>query len=159
MWSIARDNPGGIGQATATASGLDLPAGSFSAVFSDYGTQNMEFLYEEVFTANGITLLTNYLGFAFISERGGQPIAITRSDSYWQGNVPLSRGGATIIAAARDHLGRLRVLDGSGGDVYAWILDDDGRYIGEEGPGDTALIAKETLFQIDLDGDGFIGES
>lgn len=159
MWSIARDNPGGIGQATATASGLDLPAGSFSAVFSDYGTQNMEFLYEEVFTANGITLLTNYLGFAFISERGGQPIVITRSDSYWQGNVPLSRGGATIIAAARDHLGRLRVLDGSGGDVYAWILDDDGRYIGEEGPGDTALIAKETLFQIDLDGDGFIGES
>jgi GH18 family chitinase len=41
MWSVARDNPGTLGQATATASGLDVPAGSFSGVFSDYGTQNV----------------------------------------------------------------------------------------------------------------------
>ena len=92
------------------------------------------------------------------SERGGQPIAVTRSDAYWNGNVPLSRDGATIIAAARDHLGRLRILDGSGVDVYAWILDDNGHYLGEEGPGDTSLAAKEILFQIDLDADGLVGE-
>lgn len=158
MWSVARDNPGGLGQATATTSGLDLPAGSFSTVFSDYGTQNVEFLYEEVFSANGISVLTNYLGMAYISEQGSQPIAVTRSDGYWQGNVPLSRDGATIIAAARDHLGRLRILDGNGVDVYAWILDDNGHYLGEEGPGDTSLASKETLFQIDLDADGLIGE-
>jgi len=40
MWSVARDNPGSLGRATATASGLDLPAGSFSGVFNDYGTIN-----------------------------------------------------------------------------------------------------------------------
>lgn len=156
MWSIARDNPGGIGQATATASGLDVPPGAFSAIFSDYGTQNTDLLYDEVATTAGITVLSNYLGLAYISESGGNPIAITRSDNYWQGNVPVNRDGASIISAARDRLGRLRVLDGSGVNVYAWILDDSGRYIGEEGPADTTLAAKEALFQIDLDGDGII---
>jgi hypothetical protein len=157
MWSVARDNPGGIGQATATASGLDLPSGAFSSVFSDYGTQNTVFLYEEVSSVAGVTLLSNYLGWASISESGRDPIAVTRSDAYWQGNVPLSRDGATMVAAARDHLGRLRVLDGNGIDWYAWILDESGRYVGEEGPGDTTLAAKESLFQIDLNGDGLVG--
>ena len=41
MWSVARDNPGSLGQATATASGLAVAAGSFSAVFNDYGTVNV----------------------------------------------------------------------------------------------------------------------
>jgi len=40
MWSIARDNPGSLGSATATASGLNASAGSFSAIFRDYGSQN-----------------------------------------------------------------------------------------------------------------------
>ena len=40
MWSIARDTPGSLGQASATASGLSATAGSFSAIFHDYGTQN-----------------------------------------------------------------------------------------------------------------------
>ncbi|MFM7205706.1 MAG: glycosyl hydrolase family 18 protein [Planctomycetaceae bacterium] len=40
MWSVARDTPGTLGQATSTASGLGDPAGSFSSVFRDYGTQN-----------------------------------------------------------------------------------------------------------------------
>jgi hypothetical protein len=62
-----------------------------------------------------------------------------------------------MVAATRDHLGRLRVLDGNGIDWYAWILDESGRYVGEEGPGDTTLAAKESLFQIDLNGDGLVG--
>lgn len=157
MWSVARDNPGGLGQATATASGLDLPAGTFSSVFSDYGTQNTVFLYEEVSDVSGVTLLSNYLGRAYISESGRDPIAVTRSDTYWQGNVPLSRTGATMVAAARDHLGRLRVLDGNGTDWYAWILDESGHYIGEEGPTETTLAVKELLFQLDLNGDGLVG--
>jgi hypothetical protein len=60
------------------------------------------------------------------------------------------------MAAARDDRGRLRLLDGSGSNVYAWILDENGHYVGEEGPGDTSLRAKESLFQIDIDGDGAI---
>ena len=39
MWSIARDNPGVVGQVTATSSGLADPAGSFNSVFAGYGTQ------------------------------------------------------------------------------------------------------------------------
>ena len=158
MWSVARDNPGGIGQATATASGLDLPSGAFSSVFSDYGTQNTVFLYEEVSSVAGVALLSNYLGRAYVSESGRDPIAVTRSDAYWQGNVPLRRDDATMVAAARDHLGRLRVLDGNGTDWYAWILDESGRYVGEEGPADTTVTAKESLFQLDLNGDGLIGD-
>lgn len=40
MWSVTRDTPGALGQATPTASGLSVPAGSFSGIFNDYGTQN-----------------------------------------------------------------------------------------------------------------------
>ena len=43
-----------------------------------------------------------------------------------------------------------------GGDGYAWILDEDGYYVGEEGSNDTSLQIKESLFQIDIDGDGVI---
>ncbi|MGD9622678.1 MAG: Calx-beta domain-containing protein, partial [Mycolicibacterium sp.] len=40
MWSVGRDTPGSLGQATPVASGLDVPAGSFSDVWNDYGTVN-----------------------------------------------------------------------------------------------------------------------
>ena len=157
MWSVARDNPGSYGQASATASGLDLPAGSFSSVFRDYGTQNLGISYTEVAATTDVRVLVDFLGFVYLSDSGGAPIAVTRSDSYWQGSIPLSRNGATVMAAARDEFGRLRVLDGSESEVYAWILDENGHYIGEEGPGDTSLHVKELLFQFDIDGDGFIG--
>jgi hypothetical protein len=157
MWSIARDNPGSLGQASATASGLDLPAGSYSSIFYDYGTQNGAISYTEVAATTEVSVLVDYLGLVSLSDSGGPPISITRSDSYWQGKIPLSRNGATVLAAARDELGRLRVLDGTGTDVYAWILDENGFYQGEEGPSDTSLQAKEVLFQIDIDEDGIIG--
>jgi hypothetical protein len=38
MWSLTRDNPGPIGQVTATHAGLDTPAGSFATLFGDYGS-------------------------------------------------------------------------------------------------------------------------
>ncbi|MGB7357632.1 MAG: Calx-beta domain-containing protein [Mycobacterium sp.] len=41
MWSVARDTPGSFGQATPSASGLDVPAGSFGNVFNDYGTTSV----------------------------------------------------------------------------------------------------------------------
>nr|WP_232786762.1 Calx-beta domain-containing protein [Mycolicibacterium aurum] len=40
MWSLTRDNPGTIGQATNYASGTNAAAGSFSATWNDYGTVN-----------------------------------------------------------------------------------------------------------------------
>ena len=41
MWSVTRDTPGTLGQASPTASGLSVPAGSFSNVWNDYGTINV----------------------------------------------------------------------------------------------------------------------
>jgi len=41
MWSITRDTPGTLGQASATASGVSDPAGSFSNIWNDYGTTNV----------------------------------------------------------------------------------------------------------------------
>ncbi len=41
MWSVTRDVPGTLGQATPTASGLSDPAGTFSKIFNDYGTINV----------------------------------------------------------------------------------------------------------------------
>ncbi len=40
MWSVSRDTPGTLGQASSSASGLSDPAGSFSNVWNDYGTTN-----------------------------------------------------------------------------------------------------------------------
>ena len=61
-------------------------------------------------------------------------------------------------AAARDDLGRLRILDGGGLDVYAWVLDENGFFIGEDGPSTTSITEKEALFRMDIDGDGEIGQ-
>jgi len=113
---------------------------------------------EVVATTTDVSLLVEQTtGLAFLQDAGGDPIAIRRADGYWNGDVPLSRGGATLRAAARDDLGRLRVLDVGEWGAFAWILDETGLFIGEEGPGDTSLQAKETLFQLDLDGDGIVG--
>jgi hypothetical protein len=38
MWSLTRDNPGTVGQVTATHTGLNTPAGSFATLFGDYGS-------------------------------------------------------------------------------------------------------------------------
>ena len=38
MWSIARDNPGPLGQAGITHSGTGAASGSYSAIWGDYGT-------------------------------------------------------------------------------------------------------------------------
>jgi hypothetical protein len=40
MWSINRDTPGTLGQASSSASGLSATAGSFSKAFDPFGTQN-----------------------------------------------------------------------------------------------------------------------
>ena len=98
--------------------------------------------YTVVASTTDVSVLVDAAGLAYVSEAGSDPIAITRSDDYWQGSVPLTRDGATIMAAARDDLGRLRVLDGGGVDVYAWVLSDSGVFVGEDGPSDTSIATK-----------------
>ena len=130
----------------------------------DHGTMPMDPVVTDpgntsftvVASTTDVSVLVDAAGLAYVSESGGDAIAITRSDDYWQGSVPLTRDGATILAAARDDLGRLRVLDGGGVDVYAWVLSDSGVFVGEDSPSDTSIAAKESLFQLDINGNGMI---
>ena len=113
---------------------------------------------ELVADTTGVQLLVDpATGLAYVQEGTGDPIAITRNDNYWSGNVPLARESATLQAAARDAAGRLRVLDTSEWGAFAWILDESGAFIGEESQSDTSEAAKESLFQFDINGDGVIG--
>ena len=113
-----------------------------------------------VSSTNTVRLLVDSTtGLAFVQESDNEPLLIRRADDYLNGDVPLVRGTATLVAAARDDLGRIRVLDVSEWGAFAWILDDNGIFQAEEGPTDSTLSSKEVLFQIDLDRDGVIGMS
>ena len=113
-----------------------------------------------VSSTNTVRLLVDSTtGLAFVQESDNEPLLIRRADDYLNGDVPLVRGTATLVAAARDDLGRIRVLDVSEWGAFAWILDDNGIFQAEEGPTDSTLSSKEALFQIDLDRDGVIGMS
>jgi hypothetical protein len=79
-----------------------------------------------------VSLLKDSAGLAYVQEVGKQPIVVSRADSYWSGTVPLARNGATMLAAELDSLGRLRVLDTSSYGQFGWILDTQGKYIGQE---------------------------
>ncbi|MEO1992058.1 MAG: glycosyl hydrolase, partial [Pirellulales bacterium] len=117
-------------------------------------------VFEPVATTTSIQLLLDMTtGVAFIQEENNEPIPIQRNDDYWQGNVLLTRGTATLIGAARDDLGQLRVLDVSEWGYFTWILDENGVFIGEEGPQESSLHDREHLFQLDLDKDGLIGHN
>lgn len=96
-------------------------------------------------------------GLAFVQEASGEPILVRRADDYFNGDIPLVRGTATLVAAARDDLGQLRVLDVSEWGEFSWILDENGLFQDEEGPTDSTVVSKENLFQVDLDGDGILG--
>ncbi|MDG2520473.1 glycosyl hydrolase [Caulobacter segnis] len=98
----------------------------------------------------------SHSGKAFIVIGDGEPIALNREG--W-GAVSIERGPFRLLAAAQDDQGRLRVLDASPHEAqhYAWIVDDNGRFVGEEvfaGPG---LKQAELLFELDLDGDKLVG--
>ena len=111
-------------------------------------------------TTNSVRLLVDSTtGVAFVQEATNEPLMIRRADDYLNGDIPLVRGTATLVAATRDDLGRIRVLDVSEWGAFAWILDENGIFQAEEGPTDSTLSSKEVLFQIDLDGDGVIGMS
>jgi len=75
-----------------------------------------------------VSLLKDSTGLAYVQEVGKQPIVVSRADSYWNGNVPLTRSGATMLAVERDSLGRVRVLDTSSYGQFGWILDARGKF-------------------------------
>ena len=102
-------------------------------------------------------LVENATGLAYVQRQGQSPLPISRVDSYWQGDIPLTRGEASLIAAAVDDDGQLRVLDSGNTGLFSWILDDNGLFIGEQYPSDVALEDNETLYNLDLDGNGTIG--
>lgn len=107
--------------------------------------------------AGSVTLLKDAAGIAYVQPAGGQPLPVSRSDGYWRGFVPLSRGGATLRAAERDAQGRLRVLDESSYGRFGWILDPSGKFVGEEKYDTATIPAAEALFRVDLDGNGIVG--
>ena len=109
-----------------------------------------------VSSTNAVRLLVDpTTGLAFVQESTKDPLRISRADDYFNGDVPLVRGTATLVAAARDDLGRMRVLDVSEWGAFAWILDENGLFQAEEGPADSTLSSKEILFQTDLMEMGF----
>ena len=111
-----------------------------------------------VSSTNAVRLLVDpTTGLAFVQESTKDPLRISRADDYFNGDIPLVRGTATLVAAARDDLGRMRVLDVSEWGAFAWILDENGLFQAEEGPADSRLSSKEILFQADLNGDGVLG--
>ena len=96
-------------------------------------------------------------GMAYVQSAGTAAVAVTRADSYWTGPVPVTRGGATLLAAARDSSGKLQVLDSSSYGQYGWTLNEAGQFTGEQKYDTTTLAGAETLFGLDLNNDGAVG--
>ena len=98
-------------------------------------------------------------GTAYVQSAGTPAVAVTRADSYWTGPVPLTRNGATLLAAARDSSGKLRVLDSSSYGQYGWTLNEAGQFTGEQKYDTATPPGAETLFALDLNNDGTIGSA
>ena len=143
----------------------EVGVAKFDASSSFYSTQNLDIeptkdlpglrLISD--SGRALLLIDDATGQAYVQIGDEEPLAIRRDDNYWQGGVPLQRGEAELVGAAVDDLGRIRVLDrGPWGD-FNWIVDENGLFIGEEGPGVISNASNELLFQIDLDDNQMIG--
>ncbi len=143
----------------------EVGVAKFDASSSFYSTQNLDIeptkdlpglrLISD--SGRALLLIDDATGQAYVQIGDEEPLAIRRDDNYWQGGVPLQRGEAELVGAAVDDLGRIRVLDrGPWGD-FNWIVDENGLFIGEEGPGVISNASNELLFQIDLDENQVIG--
>ena len=104
-------------------------------------------------------IVDSQTGIAYVRPESADPIAVQRWGDYWDGEVSLVRGDWQLVAAAQDASGRLRVLDVNPGSStrYGWILNEEGHFVGEDQYNDANLQDAETLFEIDLDENGLVG--
>ena len=95
-------------------------------------------------------------GKAYVSVHGADPLLLTRDG--W-GDVQQQRGDWGLAAIATDEQGRTRVLDASpfSDARYAWVLDANGHFSGEQSFDASTVGEAEKLFSVDLDHDGHIG--
>ncbi len=149
-WGLFKEGNGnGLGDEK-----FDASLSAASATAPESSDANLRLISD---SGSASLLVDDTTGTAYVQRGDADPIAIQRNDNYWQGSIPLQRGDAQLVAAAVDPNGRLRVLDrGPWGD-FSWILNGNGLFIGEDGPGDTTLESNERLYQLDLNQDRRIG--
>ncbi|PRC48546.1 hypothetical protein C6A85_79295, partial [Mycobacterium sp. ITM-2017-0098] len=87
MWSLTRDNPGTLGQATNYASGTTAPAGSFSATWNDYGTVNPiagpppSISIADLAVAEGNGEHAHFMFVVTLSKPSSQPVTVSYTTS------------------------------------------------------------------------------
>ena len=116
--------------------------------------------FEEIESNGNVHLLRDpQSGIAYVRDEANNLITVQRWGEYWDGDVALVRGDWQLVAATRDGAGQLRVLDvnPSYDTRYAWILNEEGHFTGEDNFTDANIHTAETLFEIDLDADNVIG--
>jgi len=115
----------------------------------------------QVATGGGNTLYVDpATGIAYVSVAGADPVKVTRDGDGW-GDVQLQHGDFGLSAITTDDKGRVRVLDTSANSDlrYAWILDANGKWAGENSFDAATAGQAETLFGKDLDGNGVVGNN
>ncbi|OAN59891.1 glycosyl hydrolase [Sphingomonas sp. TDK1] len=141
-------------------SGTDLPKAEtiFGSDLNGDGVIGTAGLHTVEKNGAATLLVDTHTGKASFSINGSAPQQITRDGADW-GDVLQQRGDWGLAAIAIDDQGRTRVLDASPfSDMrYAWILDANGHWYGEESFDKNTVGAAEKLFSVDLNGDGVIG--
>ena len=102
-------------------------------------------------------LVDDTTGTAYVQRGDSEAVEIRRNDSYWQGSIPLQRGEAQLLQLLLIRVSKSVCWIVAHG-VISWIIDSNGLFIGEDGPGDTTLKSNELLYQLDLNQDRLLGE-
>jgi hypothetical protein len=157
-WSWKLDAKGNwIGEDTYAGAEISKAEGIYGRDFDGDGTVSGS--QKQLIAANGDDALfvDQATGKAYASVHGASPIALTRDG--W-GDVQAQRGDWGLLAIASDDQGRTRVLDANPFDdmKYAWILDANGHWSGEQSFDKAHNGAAELLFSADLNHDGVIGD-
>ncbi len=94
-------------------------------------------------------------GVALVGANGQSPTMITRDGTGW-GDVQLQHNGYGLGAIATDAQGQTRVLDESASSplLYAWILDGNGHWSGEQSFDASTVGQAEALFGVNLTANG-----
>ncbi|MGI3899938.1 MAG: glycosyl hydrolase [Janthinobacterium lividum] len=155
-------NPDGSYRDQDVISGTNLPSieGMYNKDLNDDGVVTGS-LKTVVDRNDGDTLsFDDATGFAYVAINGGPATVVTRDGSQWGGDVALQQsGGWNLSSVATDSQGRTRVLDTNPNSNmwYAWILDANNHWYGEQSFNSSTVGQAEVLFNKDLDGNGSVG--